>query len=79
MLLFDRFSMLENRKESMLERAYLCFTDVRSVWPETTSEVDERWLHHYMLGKIAEKLKKDPSEYLNHYWEVSIVFQYFDQ
>lgn len=67
--------MLESRKESMLERAYICFTEVRKVWCETSTDADERWLHHYMLGKIAEKLKKDPVEYLNHYWEVTIFLQ----
>ncbi|XP_031557647.1 uncharacterized protein LOC116294232 [Actinia tenebrosa] len=27
----------------------------------------EAWLHHYMLGKIAEKLRKSPEIYLEHY------------
>nr|XP_049462674.1 calcineurin-binding protein cabin-1-like [Anopheles coluzzii] len=28
---------------------------------------DEIWLHHYMLGKIAEKKKEHPAVYLTHY------------
>uniref|UniRef100_A0A182VXI8 C2 domain-containing protein n=1 Tax=Anopheles minimus TaxID=112268 RepID=A0A182VXI8_9DIPT len=28
---------------------------------------DEVWLHHYMLGKIAEKKKEHPAVYLTHY------------
>lgn len=28
---------------------------------------DERWLYHYMLGKIAEKRKKPPNIYVEHY------------
>ena len=31
---------------------------------------DERWLHHYMLGKIAEKKEEDITVALNHYFEV---------
>lgn len=30
---------------------------------------DERWLHHYMLGKIAEKKKEQPSVFLAHYMQ----------
>lgn len=32
--------------------------------------VDERWLFHYILGKISEKRQKEPSEYLQHYLTV---------
>jgi hypothetical protein len=32
----------------------------------------EAWLHHYMLGKIAEKLKKSPDIYLEHYGKVTV-------
>uniref|UniRef100_A0A182P907 Calcineurin-binding protein cabin-1 MEF2-binding domain-containing protein n=1 Tax=Anopheles epiroticus TaxID=199890 RepID=A0A182P907_9DIPT len=31
------------------------------------SHEDEIWLHHYMLGKIAEKKKEHPAVYLTHY------------
>lgn len=31
---------------------------------------DERWLHHYMLGKIAEKNEEKVNVYMNHYLKV---------
>lgn len=31
---------------------------------------DERWLHHYMLGKIAEKRQEPASQYIPHYLKV---------
>jgi len=33
----------------------------------------EEWLLHYMLGKIAEKLRRPPNEYLDHYQKVNAV------
>lgn len=35
---------------------------------------DERWLHHYMLGKIAEKRQEPASQYLSHYLKVNDSF-----
>lgn len=31
----------------------------------------EEWLLNYMLGKIAEKLRRPPNEYLDHYEKVA--------
>ncbi|XP_067949405.1 calcineurin-binding protein cabin-1-like [Watersipora subatra] len=39
------------------EQASLCKAD----------EMEEAWIHHYMLGKISEKSNEDPSIYLSHY------------
>lgn len=39
---------------------------------EDTSEPDERWLQYYILGKIAEKKKKEPAEYLQYYLTVRV-------
>ncbi|XP_072099642.1 calcineurin-binding protein cabin-1 isoform X1 [Mobula birostris] len=55
---------MEERRDSMLETAKQCFLSA------THCEGDgdeEEWLIHYMLGKIAEKQKLPPKEYLEHY------------
>lgn len=66
--------MLESQKESMLETANECFTAASVAWLADPGEHDERWLHHYMLGKIAEKKKLDPFVYLDHYSKVRHFF-----
>lgn len=58
---------MEERKDSMLETAFLCFQGASSC--EGDSD-EEEWLIHYMLGKIAEKRKKPPVEYLQLYKKV---------
>ncbi|XP_057687849.1 calcineurin-binding protein cabin-1 isoform X2 [Corythoichthys intestinalis] len=55
---------MEERKESMLETACQCFQGASRC--EGDSD-EEEWLIHYMLGKIAEKRKQTPVEYLNLY------------
>uniref|UniRef100_A0A8C8DX29 Calcineurin binding protein 1 n=1 Tax=Oryzias sinensis TaxID=183150 RepID=A0A8C8DX29_9TELE len=55
---------MEERKDSMLETAFLCFQGASSC--EGDSD-EEEWLIHYMLGKIAEKRKKPSAEYLQLY------------
>lgn len=50
---------MEERRDSMLETASQCF--------QSASRCDgdeEEWLIHYMLGKIAEKRKLPPKDYL---------------
>ena len=39
---------------------------------ETVGLQDERWLHQYMLGKVAEKRDRDRHSYLQHYCKVQI-------
>lgn len=49
----------------MLETAFQCF--------QSASRCDgdeEEWLIHYMLGKIAEKRKQTPKDYLQLYKQV---------
>jgi len=58
----------------MLGIAQNCFTVASSV--TSTEEIEpggysEEWLLNYMLGKIAEKLRRPPNEYLNHYRKVA--------
>lgn len=62
----EKFEALESQKEAMLDAAEECFTAASVAW-HVDNEHDERWLHHYMLGKIAEKRKSEPGIYLEHY------------
>ncbi|XP_015763214.1 PREDICTED: calcineurin-binding protein cabin-1-like [Acropora digitifera] len=52
---------LVQRRDEMLLLSERCFTSALAI------EDGEAWLHHYILGKISEKLKKPPSVYLEHY------------
>jgi len=57
----------------MLHVAKNCFTmaaNVTSVEDIEPGGYNEEWLLHYMLGKIAEKLRRPPGEYLDHYQKV---------
>ncbi|CAL9708600.1 unnamed protein product [Knipowitschia caucasica] len=55
---------MEERRDSMLETALQCFQGASRC--ECDSD-EEEWLIHYMLGKIAEKRKKPPADYLQLY------------
>ncbi|KAL0186410.1 hypothetical protein M9458_018080, partial [Cirrhinus mrigala] len=58
----DLIKQMEERRDSMLETASQCF--------QSASRCDgdeEEWLIHYMLGKIAEKRKLPPKDYLQLY------------
>uniref|UniRef100_A0A8C9VN10 Calcineurin-binding protein cabin-1 n=1 Tax=Scleropages formosus TaxID=113540 RepID=A0A8C9VN10_SCLFO len=52
---------MEDRRDSMLETAFQCFQGASRC--EGDGE-EEEWLIHYMLGKISEKRKQPPREYL---------------
>ena len=60
----DVRSALVLRRQEMLLLSEKCFTSALGM------EDGDAWLHHYMLGKIAEKLKKSPSVYLEHFQKV---------
>ncbi|XP_056273916.1 calcineurin-binding protein cabin-1 isoform X2 [Pseudoliparis swirei] len=55
---------MDERRDSMLETAFQCFQGASRC--EGDSD-EEEWLIHYMLGKIAEKRKQPPVEYLQLY------------
>ncbi|KAI4883149.1 hypothetical protein NFI96_028036, partial [Prochilodus magdalenae] len=52
------------RRDSMLETAYQCFQSASACGGDCN---EEEWLIHYMLGKIAEKRKLPPKDYLQLY------------
>ncbi|KAK5640159.1 hypothetical protein RI129_010970 [Pyrocoelia pectoralis] len=63
----EKFEILENKKESYLDSAGNSFTKALDLYRPEQTEADERWLHNYMIGKVAEKCRKEPVEYLQHY------------
>lgn len=71
-----RFEVLENQKESYLDSSGTSFTKALDLHQPEETEADERWLHHYMLGKVAEKRRKEPVEYLQHYLTVSFLLHH---
>ena len=69
----DLIEQAASNYTEMLELAENCFK--MAVIAGTSCVVEseitsEKWLLHYMLGKIAEKLKEAPTIYLTHYQEV---------
>lgn len=64
---------MEKKKEECLTSASNCFNTVEEFVHRTDTDADddqdhdEKWLYHYMLGKIAEKQKEQPNIFLEHY------------
>ncbi|KAK7071146.1 hypothetical protein SK128_009756 [Halocaridina rubra] len=66
----ETFDMLEKLKSEMLNQAEVCFTRALSIQEECWEDEglpDERWLHCYMLGKVAEKQSKPPLVIIQYY------------
>lgn len=67
-LSMERFEFLESQKNTYLDSSCSSFEKAISIYEmEETNEADERWLQYYILGKIAEKKQKEPTEYLQYY------------
>ncbi|XP_065224975.1 calcineurin-binding protein cabin-1-like isoform X2 [Planococcus citri] len=69
-LSLQMFDTVEKSKNGFLKTSSECFNSATEAWLELVKKEecqDERWLHHYMLGKIAEKNEEKPSVYLDHY------------
>ena len=69
------FSRLEAISSRMSRQAAECFTRAEAVAVEQAAledgeEYDDRWLHHYMLGKIASKEDRPVERVLAHYQKV---------
>lgn len=66
---------MENQKNSYLDSSGNSFEKAIALYEmEDNNEPDERWLQYYILGKIAEKKQKEPTEYLQYYMTVSGYF-----
>lgn len=68
-----RFEVLEAEKELYLESSRRSFQQALDLHRLDQVDVDERWLYHYMLAKVAEKKQEDPNVYLQHYVTVRIL------
>ena len=53
-------------RAEMLKKTTDCYQQAS----DCEAEDQEEWLHHYMLGKVAEKEGKSPEVYLEHYTTV---------
>ena len=53
----------------MLKIAQNCYLKASAC---DTEDNEEEWLHHYMLGKVAEKMDAPPREYLEHYKQAAL-------
>lgn len=68
----DHFNLLEEKKEQYLKITHDCFVKIDNMKPvpasdESEGSDDEKWLYHYMLGKVAEKRKEAPNVVIEHY------------
>ncbi|XP_030756514.1 calcineurin-binding protein cabin-1-like isoform X2 [Sitophilus oryzae] len=65
----EKFELLESEKESYLDSSGNSLEHAIGLFESNKSqnEPDERWLQYYILGKIAEKKRKEPTEYLQYY------------
>ncbi|XP_055840261.1 calcineurin-binding protein cabin-1-like isoform X2 [Episyrphus balteatus] len=74
-LSLEQFTSVEDRKDNFLKIANDCFSKGDAMLQNQNEEEndddneshDEKWLNQYMLGKIGEKRKEQPSAYMNHY------------
>ena len=80
-LSIELFERLELEKVRMLDIAHDCFEAADKAWladvgkDSTSGDQDERWLHHYMLGKVAEKRGKPVAELLEHYQNAATLIE----
>lgn len=67
----EQFESLEEKKNDCLTVAHDCFITIDALRPineaDKKTEDDEKWLYHYMLGKVAEKRKDAPSMVIDYY------------
>lgn len=78
-LSIENFSAIEERRDKFLGISFECFTEVNEMVDNVSAKEenqnededdaihDEKWYYHFMLGKIAEKRKEAPINYLSHY------------
>lgn len=73
-LSIEQFEFLEQKKNECLKIVCDCFTTIDGLKPISTetdkskkSDDDEKWLYHYMLGKVAEKRKEPSKNIIEHY------------
>lgn len=70
----EKREILQKKKEQCLKITHDCFITIDNMKPapcdneeESEGSDDEKWLYHYMLGKVAEKRKESPKVVIEHY------------
>lgn len=68
----DDVAFMEEKKANCLKITHDCFITIDNLKPlpnddESENSDDEKWLYHYMLGKVAEKRKQAPEVVIDHY------------
>ncbi|CAG7725832.1 unnamed protein product [Allacma fusca] len=73
-LSFDKFDIVETKKDALLKEAINCFEPLAKSYGGVNGnsgdddEQHELWIHHYLLGKVMEKLDHtNPEMFLNQY------------
>lgn len=71
-LAMEKFSCLQEKKGQCLKITQDCFITIDNMKPASTDDDsentdDEKWLYHYMLGKVSEKRKEAPNLIIEHY------------
>lgn len=65
----ELFQIATASKKEMLLIAANCYKKANEC--ETEGGHNEEWLHFYMMGKVCEKMRTPPCEYLEHYREAA--------
>lgn len=68
----ENMDFLKEKKEQCLKITHDCFITIDNMKPaladdELETSDDEKWLYHYMLGKVSEKRKETPNVVIEHY------------
>ncbi|XP_037071149.1 calcineurin-binding protein cabin-1-like [Pollicipes pollicipes] len=72
------FSLLESAAERLSGQARLCFTEAETIAVADAAQgeaCDDRWLHHYMLGKMAGRDGQPVDRVLAHYQKAHELLQ----
>ncbi|KAL5007713.1 hypothetical protein ScPMuIL_016519 [Solemya velum] len=65
----DLEEIVSESRQEMLQIAFNCYKKASECEGDGQ---EEEWLHHYMMGKCLEKMRKPPIEYLTHYKQAAI-------
>ena len=68
----ENLQQAKDTRKEMLKIAQNCYKKAKECDVDGEGG-EEEWLQHYMLGKVAEKMRRPPQEYLQHYRQVSII------
>lgn len=64
----DMLDLAKGCRTDMLQIAQNCYKKANNCESDGN---EEEWLHHYMMGKVAEKQGKPAQVYLQHYKQVN--------